>query len=324
MEEFKAFIDRNFQGDKVIWSVVFLLSLGSMMVVYSATGTIAYKHGNNAEYYLLKHVLFMVMGLVAMWLCHRIDYRYYAKLGRATLWISVVLLIIAILFGTSYNSANRWLTIPLIGLTFMPSDVAKFALICTLASMLSKRQQNVESIKTTLFPLLIWVGVICGLIIFSDFSTALMLLAACVLLMFIGRVPVKYLAALALVGMLVVGLGMTLGQRGATVQSRLDHFMNDKPTDAPFQAKQSWIAVSTGGGFGKGPGQSIQKNYLPHPYSDFVFAIIVEEYGMAGAILTLGLYLLILWRGMITVAQSERAFGGLLSAGLSFLWWYKH
>jgi cell division protein FtsW len=164
--------------------------------------------------------------------------------------------------------------------------------------------------------MLLWCGVICGLIAMTDFSSGLLLFVTCLLIMFIGRVPIKYLLMLLIVGALAGSLAVQFGQRGETVISRVEGFFSED--EIPFQAKQSYIAIATGGITGKGPGRSDQRNFLPHPYSDFIYAIIIEEYGLIGGILVLGLFLTLLYRGMRTVAKSDRAYGGLLSAGLSF------
>lgn len=314
--KFKVWADKNLQGDRVIWAVVFALSLISILVVYSSIGTLAYKRTISPEAYLLKHTFMVFLGLAAMWFAHRIDYRYYSKLSRLALWVSVPLLIYTFTNGTTINDAARWITLPIINTSFQPSDFASLALIINLASMLSKKQQNIDDIKESLIPLLIWCGVICGLIALTNLSTAILLFATCMLVMFIGRVPVKYLAMLVLVGLLAGAVAFKFGTRGTTALSRIEAFINGK--ELPFQAKHGRIAVATGGVFGKGPGNSDQRNILPHPYSDFVYAIVIEEYGMVGGVLVLGLYLILLHRGMKAAYNSERAFGGLLSAGLSF------
>jgi len=316
MNKVKAWVDQNLKGDPVIWAVVFALSLISILVVYSATGTLAFKRMSNPESYLFKHTMLVGVGLVAMWFAHKIDYRYYSKLSRFALWVSVPLLIYTFTNGVSLNDASRWINIPVINASFQPSDLASLALITSLASMLSKRQQNISDFKESLIPILIWCGVICGLIALTNLSSAILLFLTCMLIMFIGRVPVKYLAMLIFVGALAGVAALKFGVRGETAKNRIESFMNGK--DLPFQAKHARIAVATGGVVGKGPGQSQERNILPHPYSDFVYAIIVEEYGMLGGVIVLILYLILLSRGMKAVYNSERAFGGLLSAGLSF------
>ncbi len=314
---FKKWADKHLQGDPIIWMIVFALAIISILVVYSATGTLAYKRmGGNTEYYLFKHTFLVMLSLGAMWVAHKIDYRYYSRLSKFALWISVPLLLYAWKAGVNINDASRWITIPVINQIFQPSDLAKLALITSLASMLSKRQLNIEDVKDSLIPLLMWCGVICGLIGMANLSTAVVLFATCMLLMFIGRVPVKYLAMLCLVGVLAGSLALSIGQRGETAMSRIKSFFVEQ--EIPYQAEQSYIAISTGGITGKGPGQSDQRNFLPHPYSDFIYSIIVEEYGLMGGLVVILLYLGLLYRGMVTVANSERAYGGLLSAGLSF------
>jgi cell division protein FtsW len=225
------------------------------------------------------------------------------------------LLIYTFTNGVTLNDAARWIQVPIVG-SFQPSDFASLALIVNLASMLSKRQQNIDDIKESLIPILFWSGMICGLIALTNLSTAVLLLITCMLIMFIGRVPTKYLAMLIFVGLLFGALAVKFGSRGETAKSRITNFING--TELPFQAKHARIAVATGGIVGKGPGNSDQRNILPHPYSDFVYAIVIEEYGMMGGIIVLGLYLLLLHRGMKASYNSERAFGGLLSAGLCF------
>lgn len=313
----KAWADRNLKGDPVIWFVVLALSVLSILVVYSATGTLAYKRmEGNTEHYLIKHSMLVLLGLFAMWAAHKIDYRYFSGLSRFALWISVPLLFFTWKFGVNINEASRWIHIPIINQAFQPSDLAKLALIAHLANMLSKRQQNISDIKESLIPILFWCGIICGLIALTNMSTAMLLFGTCMVLMFIGRVPVKYLFLLILVGLLAGSIAVTIGQRGNTFTSRIEDYLN--PEELSFQAKQSYIAIATGGISGKGPGQSDQRNFLPHPYSDFIFAIIIEEYGLIGGAVVIVLYLILLYRGMRTVARSEKAYGGLLSAGLSF------
>ncbi|MBK5280036.1 MAG: FtsW/RodA/SpoVE family cell cycle protein [Bacteroidia bacterium] len=314
--KFKIWADKNLQGDRVIWAVVFALSLISILVVYSSIGTLAYKRSSSTESYLLKHTMMVLLGLTAMWFAHKIDYRYYSKISRLALWVSVPLLIYTFTNGTSINDAARWITVPFFNTSFQPSDFASLALIINLASMLSKKQQSIEDIKESLIPILIWCGVICGLIALTNLSTAMLLFATCMLVMFIGRVPVKYLAMLVLVGLLAGAVAIKFGVRGETAKNRILSFVNG--TELPFQAKHGRIAIATGGIFGKGPGNSDQRNILPHPYSDFIYAIVIEEYGMIGGVVVLILYLVLLHRGMKAAYNSERAFGGLLSAGLSF------
>lgn len=319
MVKLKDWADKNLQGDKVIWAVVFALSIISIMVVYSSIGTLAYKRMASPESYLLKHTITVLFGLGAMWFAHKVDYRYYSRISKLALWVSIPLLIYTFTHGTTINDAARWIAIPIVG-SFQPSDFAGLALIVNLASMLAKRQQNIDDIKDSLIPILFWCGIICGLIALTNMSTAVLLLLTCMLIMFIGRVPTRYLAMLMFVGVLFGALAFKFGVRGGTVKSRINDFtavvQGDK--ELPFQAKHARIAVATGGVTGKGPGNSDQRNILPHPYSDFIYAIVIEEYGMIGGVIVVILYLVLLHRGMKAAYNSERAFGGLLSAGLSF------
>jgi cell division protein FtsW len=315
MKNFKVWADKNLQGDRVIWAVVFALSLISILVVYSSIGTLAYKRTESPESVLIKHAITVLVGLAAIWFAHRVDYRYYSKLSQFALWISIPLLIYTFTNGVTINDASRWIHVPIIG-SFQPSDFASLALIVNLASMLSKRQQNIDDIKESLIPILFWCGVICGLIALTNLSTAVLLLITSMLIMFIGRVPTKYLAMLIFVGVLFGALAVKFGVRGETAKNRITNFVTG--SELPFQAKHARIAVATGGVTGKGPGNSDQRNILPHPYSDFIYAIVIEEYGMIGGVIVIVLYLVLLHRGMKAAYNSDRAFGGLLSAGLSF------
>ncbi|MFY0599135.1 MAG: FtsW/RodA/SpoVE family cell cycle protein [Cyclobacteriaceae bacterium] len=321
MSVIKDWAYKNLKGDPVIWFIVFLLSMFSILVVYSATGSLAYKRmGGDTEYYLIKHSALVFFSLFAMWLAHKVDYRYYAKLSRLALWLSVPLLLYTWQFGSNINEASRWITIPFINQGFQPSDLAKLALLVTLAAMLSKKQQSIDDFQKAIIPILLWIGLICGLIALTNISTAVLLFATCMLVLFIGRVPVKYLAMLLVIGAISGGIALKAGQRLETAIARVDGFIESffNEEAIAFQAKQAYIAIATGGLTGKGPGQSDQRNYLPHPYSDFVFAIILEEYGMIGGFSVLLLYLALLYRGMKAAAESDRAYGGLLSAGLAF------
>ena len=316
MNKIKDWAYQNLKGDPVIWFIVFILSLFSILVVYSATGSLAYKMmDGNTEYYLIKHSILVIVSLGAIWIAHRIDYRYYSKISKLVLWICVPLLLFTWLFGNNINEASRWLTIPVINQAFQPSDLAKLALLVTLASMLAKRQNSIEDFQKAIVPMLFWIGLICGLIALTNFSSAILLFLTCMLVLFIGRVPVKYLAMLVVICISFGSVAFMVGQRGTTAISRVEDFLND---DTPYQAKQAYIAIASGGVVGKGPGQSDQRNFLPHPYSDFIYAIILEEYGLIGGILILFLYLALLYRGMKAAEDNDRAYGGLLSAGLSF------
>ena len=306
----------NLKGDPFIWAIMLVLAILSILAVYSASSALAYrKMQGNTEYYLAKHSFLMLSSLGTMWVAHQIDYRYYAGLSKLALWISIPLLLITWRYGLTLNEASRWLTIPVIDKAFQPSDLAQLALIASLANMLAKWQHNIGNWKETLVPILAWCGVICGLIALTNLSAAILLFLICMLLMYIGRVPIRYLAVLIIIGLVAGFIAMHMGQRGETAWNRLRTFTQDA---LPFQTEQAYMAIATGGLYGKGPGNSQQRNFLPHPYSDFIYAILIEEYGLVGGVLVVVLYLSLLYRGTRHVSQSNRAYGGLLAAGLSF------
>lgn len=318
-EEIRKWLRTNLHGDPVIWGVVAGLSALSILAVYSASGTLAYRYSVATENYLVKHAFLVIAGMVCMYYAHKVDYRYYIGISRLGLYASIALLVFAYLFGPSINDSKRWIVIPILNQQFQPSDLAKLALIANVAAMLARRQTRITTANwtETLLPILFWCSVICGLIALSNISTAAMLLGACLLLMFFGRLPLRFLGMLLLVGLLAGGIAMAVGMRGKTAIARIERFLDRSTFD--YQTEQSFIAIANGGLIGKGMGKSHQKNFLPHPYSDFIYAVIIEEYGMIGGLTVLFLYLVLLYRGMLAVASSNNAFGGLLSAGLSFL-----
>jgi cell division protein FtsW len=318
-EAAKLWMKENLKGDPIIWAVVVGLSLLSILAVYSASGTLAYRRMESTEQYLFKHMALVFLGMAGMYYAHKLDYRYYSRLSRLGILVAIPLLLFAYFFGPNINESKRWIVIPFINQQFQPSDLAKLALIANVAAMLAKRQSKITSAnwKESLLPILIWTGLICGLIALSNVSTAAMLLVTCILLMYFGRVPMKFLGMLLIVGLLAGSVAMVFGSRGKTALARIERFLDRAHLD--YQTEQSFSAIANGGLLGQGMGKSHQKNFLPHPYSDFIFAVIIEEYGMVGGLLTLFLYLVLLYRGMLAVANSSNAFGGLLSAGLSFL-----
>ncbi|MCG8475390.1 MAG: FtsW/RodA/SpoVE family cell cycle protein [Cytophagales bacterium] len=316
MNKYKAFFRNQFQGDRIIWGVVFCFAIISIWVVYSATGTMALKRGTEVESFLSKHSLMMFLGFGAMWATHRFDYRFFSLLAKVILVLSVFLLLYTYLNGVKINAASRWLYVPFTKVTFQSSDLAKFALIASLASFLAKGQQKVRESFQAILPCVLAIFLICGLIALTDFSTAVLLFCSSTIMLFIGRVRVKHIALFLMIGAFL-GTGAMLakvGQRWKTVLTRVESYMDDGKMS--FQAEQGHIAIYSGGTFGLGPGKSIQKNFLPHPYSDYVFATIIEEYGLVGGALVVLLYLVLLYRAMIISQKSDRPFGGLLAAGL--------
>ena len=308
------------KGDRWIWLIVILLSLWSLLAVYSATGTLAYKKGVGSEQFLIKHLVMIVGGIALMYFSHLLDYRYYAGISKILMVITIPLLAYTLVFGANVNEASRWVTIPIINQTFQTSDLAKLALITFLARTLSKKQENIKDVKKSFLPIM---GSVCGvflLIALANLSTALMLFGVSILLLIMGRISIKQISIVCLAGAVLLGAVMMLGPRRKTYMSRIETYLHPEKADPDkaFQANQAKIAIATGGIFGKGPGNSTQRNFLPHPYSDFVFALIIEEYGMVGGIGLVLLYLLFLYRCVLIVTESPKAFGALLAAGLSF------
>ncbi|HEY1024716.1 MAG TPA: putative peptidoglycan glycosyltransferase FtsW [Sphingobacteriaceae bacterium] len=308
------------KGDRWIWLIVILLSVWSLLAVYSATGTIAYKNDKSSEYYLIKHLIMIIGGLGLMYFSHLLDYRYYAGISKVLMIITIPLLLYTLVFGNTVNDASRWVTIPIINQTFQTSDMAKLALITFLARTLTRKQENIKDVKRAFLPIIGSVCLIFALIAPANLSTAVMLFGVSILLLIIGRISIKQIAIVCLGGLILLTAVVMLGPRRTTYISRIETFMHPERVDSDksFQANQSKIAVASGGLFGKGPGNSTQRNFLPHPYSDFVFALIIEEYGAVGGVFLVIIYLVFLWRCILIVTQSPKAFGALLAAGLSF------
>ncbi|MHA4894704.1 FtsW/RodA/SpoVE family cell cycle protein [Pedobacter sp. PWIIR3] len=308
------------KGDRWIWLIIILLSMISILTVYSATGTIAYNKGVTVEKYLLyKHVIFVVMGVVMIYVAHLLDYRYYAGISKILMLITIPLLVYT-LFTGQINGAARWVQVPVIGLTFQTSDLAKLSLITFLARMLTKKQENIKDVKNSFLPIMGSVVIVFGLIAKANLSTGLMLFGVSILLLIVGRVSIKQISIVCVAGVFMMVILFLTTERAATWNSRIEAFMHPErqTSDKNFQANHSKIALATGGMFGKGPGNSTERNFLPHPYSDFIFAIIVEEYGTLGAMVVVVLYIVLLYRCVRIVTKAPKAFGALLAAGLSF------
>ncbi len=320
----KAFIERYFKGDKYIWSIVLFLSFVSLLAVYSSTGTLAYKYqGGNTEYYILKHFAIILMGFGIMYAAHRARYTFYSNISMIAIVIAVPLLIITLFAGTNLNEASRWITLPVLNLSFQTSDLAKVALILFLARSLSYKQDNIKDFKSAFLPMIIPVILICGLILPSNFSTAAVVFMTAVVLMFIGRVSSKYILMLFATGFagLVLFIGIAyvtkFDGRIKTWQKRIENYLAGNEKES-YQTQQAKIAIATGGVLGKGPGSSTQRNFLPHPYSDFIYAIIIEEYGLAGGLIVLFLYLALFYRVIMIVRKTSRAFATFIAIGCGF------
>ncbi|WP_431844399.1 FtsW/RodA/SpoVE family cell cycle protein [Pedobacter anseongensis] len=301
--------------------IIIILSMISIMAVYSATGTLAYKRGETVERLLLtKHIIFVLLGIFMIYISHLLDYKYYAGISKVLMIITIPLLVYTLIFGANLNEASRWVKIPLIGLTFQTSDLAKLALITFLARMLTKKQENIKDVKNSFVPIMGSVVIVFGLIAKANLSTGLMLFGVSILLLIVGRVSIKQISIVCAGGVVMMFFLFLTTERAGTWKSRVDTFMNpeNQHSDKTYQSDHSKIALATGGVFGKGPGNSTERNYLPHPYSDFIFAIIIEEYGTIGGVFVMMLYLVLLYRCVRIVTRSPKAFGALLAAGLSF------
>jgi len=320
----KTITAKIFKGDAVIWGVIAMLSIFSILAVYSSTGTLAFKYqGGNTLYYLLRHGFLLLIGFAIIFITHKIPVIIYLKISQILLFISIPLLVWTLIRGINLNEASRWLTIPGIGLSFQTSDLAKFSLIIFIARFLAKNQGHIKDFKTGFRSIIIWIIIVCGLILPANFSTAIMLFFTSLILLFLGRVKIQYLlyvigigiAGVAIFVIIAINLPEQKQGRVGTWKKRIENYFSGK-SEENFQVEQSKIAIASGGFIGKGPGNSIQRNFLPHPYSDFIFAIIVEEYGVAGAFILIALYLVLLFRAGTIVRKSTSAFAAFLSMGL--------
>ncbi len=330
------------RGDKVIWALVVVLALASLLVVYSSTGLLAYKYNKgNTEVYLFKQIAFIAVGMAVIYFSHRVNYTLYSRAARILFLLSIPLLIYTLFFGVRLNEGSRWIRLPIINLTFQTSDLAKLALFMYLSRLLSKKQDVIKDFKKGFLPIIIPVGIICVLIAPANLSTALLIGATSMLLLFIGRVSAKHL--LSTVGIAIIpvvlllliavayydkeeGKGKDLpavldAGRMPTWIKRVQNFIYDTnqfDKDENYQINQAKIAITKGGILGLGPGNSEQRNFLPHPYSDFIFAIIIEEYGLIGGAGIIFIYLLFLFRSIRIFKKCPYAFGAFLALGLSF------
>lgn len=318
-------------GDKLMWLIIALLSIWGLLAVYSSTGALAHqKQGGKAEVYLIQQFAFLLTGFFIMLVTHAIHYKYYLRFSKIFLFVSYFLLVLTIFMGASYNDAQRWLKIPLIGITFQSSDVARVALILYVARELALRQLDIKDFKKGFLPIILHVGFTCLLIAPSNLSTALVLFSTCMVIMFMGRVSIKHIFYVGGPSILVIGLGLLLALntpdkylakfgRVVTWKHRIENF--NKPSDNPdvtYQNDHAKIAIANGGLTGVGPGGSTERNFLPQAFSDFIYAIIAEEYGFVGAIIMMLLYLIFMYRAFRIIFKSPKAFGALLAVGLSF------
>lgn len=331
------------RGDKYIWGIVLLLSLISILVVYSATGSLAYKmYRGNTSIYLFKQVSFTMLGLMVIYFLHRINYTIFSRIAALLFWVSIPLLIYTLFFGARINEGSRWIKLPVINMTIQTSDFAKLALFMYISRQMSKRQETIKDFKKGFLPVITPVVVICALIMPANLSNALLTGATSLLLMFIGRVSLRHILltiGLALIPVaFIVSVAVitydkkqvstdkvesaekmkTFGRFGTWVK-RVQDFMYAKDTEVPYQVQQAKIAIANGGVvMGLGPGNSRQRNYLPQAYNDFIFSVIIEEYGLLGAAFIMIVYIIFLFRCIRIFRKCPYAFGAFLALGLSF------
>jgi cell division protein FtsW len=330
------------KGDKVIWAIVVLLALVSLLTVYSSTGLLAYKmNKGNTEFYLFKQIIFIAIGIAVIYFMHRVNYTFFSRLAIILFLISVPLLLYTLFYGVKLNEGSRWIRLPIINLTFQTSDLAKLAIFMYLSRQLSRKQEVIKEFKSGFLPIIIPVGIICLLIAPANLSTSLLLGASCMMLMFIGRASAKHLLMTIGIALIPVILlvsvamiyydkeeqkckelpGIMQSSRIPTWIKRVQSFMyasKDVDQDDNYQVNQAKIAIAKGGIVGLGPGNSEQRNFLPHPYSDFIYAIIIEEYGLVGGAFIIFIYLVFLFRSIRLFRKCPYAFGAFLALGLSF------
>ncbi len=348
-------ISKILKGDKVIWIVTLILGIISLIVVYSATSVLAVsKYEGNTGRLMMKHFGMLLFGFLMMIGASRVNYKRYAKLALLLMIPCLALLLYTLVFGRNINDASR--SINLGGFSFQPSEMAKIILVTYLARQIIMMEGSVYLFKDFLVKLALPILLTAALIFSENLSTAVILIAVCMVLLFIGRV--KFLHIMALVGLCVVGMGAYLGydaiktniqnnhgmkaqqeavargeeavtykvkqNRIQTWSNRLKSMGEDKEKIDPFDDKHlqrtyADIAVASSSVFGKGPGKSEQRNFLPHPYSDFIYAIIIEEYGLIGAVIVLLLYVILFTRVLRIVIKRPLTFGALMAFGLGFL-----
>jgi len=332
---------RKTKGDRVIWAIVIILTLVSLLVVYSSTGSLAYKYSKSTESYLFKQFAFIILGVIVIYFAHRVNYTIYSRVALILFLIAIPLLIYTYFFGATLNEGSRWIKLPVINMTFQTSDLAKLALFMYLSRQLSKKQQVIKDFKKGFLPIIIPVVIICLLIAPANLSTAMLVAGTSFMLMFIGRVNSKHILltlAIALIPIMILFLvavkyydkeegkskdlpALFSSGRVPTWISRIQTFVYSSKGDGnekSYQINQAKIAIASGGWFGRGPGNSNARNFLPHSYSDFIFAIILEEYGLLGGAFIVFIYLLFLYRCIRLYRKCPFAFGAFLALALSF------
>jgi len=322
----KGWLVNTFRGDRAIWALVALFMIYSLLSVYSSSVSVAFtKHGGNTTYFLRSQFFMLVFGLIIIVITHYLPYRIYSSLAGLFLLISVGLLVLTLVIGVRVNEATRWIVIPGTGFRLQTSDVAKVALVIYLARELSQYQHDLNNFMLVTKYFMVPVAVVCGLILSENLSTSLMIFGICMIILFIGRVPFKFLIAylgIAVAGIVLFALLLSVvspnSNRVTVWKNRIEHFFSGKANeDESYQSNQAKIAISTGGLIGKAPGKSTQRNMLPQSNSDFIFAIITEEYGLLfGAIPLILAYMILLFRGIAIAKKCETAFPAFLVLGL--------
>jgi cell division protein FtsW len=307
------------KGDKVIWLVVFAISLISLMAVYTGAGSPVLARAGGTEYYLIKHAVLLAASFVIMYVVSAFDYRVFARISTFLMYITIPVLVLTLIFGRNVNDASRWIEI--FGWTIQPSDFAKVTLLIHLAKVLTEKQDKLHDFYQGFMPTMAWILVTCGLIAVANLSTALLLFATSFMVLFIAGVNLRFLGSMVGGGALVLMLLFTVGPRADTWQSRLKAYwssLTDPNYDPGHQVLQAYGAIANGGFLGVGPGGSSQRNWVPNSTSDMIYPIILEEAGFIGGMVVLGLYLLLLFR-VVGIVTMSKTFGALLAAALAFL-----
>ncbi|PWA06494.1 FtsW/RodA/SpoVE family cell cycle protein [Flavobacterium psychrotolerans] len=320
----------SLQGDKVIWSFVALLALFSFMPVFSASSNLAYiGHGTgNTLGYLLKHLAHICIGFLIIYWVHKVPYHYFRAISKVGLPVVWILLGYTLVKGTVVAGANasRWIQVPFIGITFQTSTLASIVLLIFVARYLSKKRETPVTFKSSLWELWLPVFVTLMFILPANLSTSALIFTMVLMLTFIGNYPLKYIGLIVGAGIVSLTFFIFVAKafpdafpnRVDTWISRIDSFTSDKPNEDDYQIEKAKIAIASGGVYGLGPGKSVQKNFLPQSSSDFIYAIIVEEYGLIGGIGVLLMYLLLFFRFIVASHKANSLFGKLLVAGLGF------
>ncbi|MGS2738955.1 FtsW/RodA/SpoVE family cell cycle protein [Sinomicrobium sp. M5D2P17] len=320
-------IFKNIKGDKTIWAVVALLAVLSFLPVYSASSNLVYVVGNGTTVgHLLKHGLLLLLGFGIIFGMHRIPYRYFKGLSIIAMPVVFLLLVYTLAQGTTIDGANasRWVRIPFVGVSFQTSTLATVVLLIYVARYLSRIKEQEVTFNETLLPLWVPVFLVMALILPANFSTTAILFFMVLVLCFLGGYPMKYIGAIVGVGVFCLLIFVLVNKafpdllpnRIDTWVSRIENFTNDEDTEADYQIEKAKIAIATGGVLGVGAGKSVMKNFLPQSSSDFIYAIIVEEYGLAGGLLLLFLYMLLLFRIVIVAYKADSVFGKLVVVGV--------